>query len=62
MLQLDDPPSFMDAMFRQASAMGASAIRLDVAPALVFASPSDPPDFSGLDEVVAPRSLGLTMR
>jgi hypothetical protein len=34
--------------------MGASAIRLDVAPALVFAgSSSQPPDFSGLDEVMA---------
>ncbi|MFZ1994116.1 MAG: choice-of-anchor D domain-containing protein, partial [Solirubrobacteraceae bacterium] len=53
MLQLDDPPSFMEAMFAQAAAMHASAIRLDVAPALVFANQSQPPDFSGLDEVVA---------
>ncbi len=53
MLQLDDPPSFMEAMFAQASAMNASAIRLDVAPALVFTSQGQPPDFSGLDEVVA---------
>ena len=53
MLQLDDPPSFMQAMFAQAAAMHAAAIRLDVAPALIFTSPSQPPDFSGLDEVVA---------
>jgi hypothetical protein len=53
MLQLDDPPSFMEAMFAQAAAMHASAIRLDVAPALIFSSQSQPPDFSGLDEVVA---------
>lgn len=53
MLQLDDPPSFMEAMFAQAAAMHAAAIRLDVAPALIFTSPSRPPDFSGLDEVVA---------
>lgn len=53
MLQLDDPPSFMQAMFAQAAAMHAAAIRLDVAPALIFSSPSQPPDFSGLDDVVA---------
>jgi hypothetical protein len=53
MLQLNDPPSFMEAMFAQAAAMHASAIRLDVAPALAFSSQSAPPDFSGLDEVVA---------
>jgi hypothetical protein len=53
MLQLDDPPSFMDAMFAQAAAMHASAIRLDVAPALVFGGRSQPPDFSGLDEVAS---------
>jgi hypothetical protein len=52
MLQLDDPPSFMEAMFAQAAAMHAASIRLDVAPALIFTSPSQPPDFSGLDEVV----------
>ncbi|MFL5865373.1 MAG: hypothetical protein ACJ780_32170 [Solirubrobacteraceae bacterium] len=57
MLQLDDPPSFMEAMFAQAAAMHASSIRLDVAPALVFPRRSEPPDFSGLDEVVA---LGQT--
>src|ERR1700753_631576 len=53
MLQLNDPPSFMEAMFAQAAAMHAGAIRLDVAPALIFSSPSQPADFSGLDDVVA---------
>jgi hypothetical protein len=53
MLQLNDPPSFMEAMFAQAAVMHASAIRLDVAPALIYSSQSQPPDFSGLDEVVA---------
>ena len=53
MLQLNDPPSFMQAVFAEAAAAGASAIRLDVAPALIFASPTQPPDFSGLDEVMS---------
>jgi hypothetical protein len=53
MLQLDDPPSFMRAMFSQAAAMGAATIRLDVAPALVFPDAPSQPDFSGLDEVMA---------
>jgi hypothetical protein len=46
MLQLNSPYSFMQAMFAQAAGMHASAIRLDVAPALVFTDPSQPPDFS----------------
>jgi hypothetical protein len=54
MLQLNDPYPFMQAMFSEAAAMHASAIRLDVAPAIVFGEdPNQPPDFSGLDEVVA---------
>jgi peptidoglycan/xylan/chitin deacetylase (PgdA/CDA1 family) len=53
MLQLSDPYSFMQAMFAEAAGLHASAIRLDVAPALVFTAPSAPPDFSGLDEVMA---------
>ncbi len=53
MLQLDDPPSFMATMFSEAAAMGASTIRLDIAPALVFRQPLLPADFSGLDEVMA---------
>lgn len=53
MLQLNDPPSFMKTMFARAAAMHASAIRLDVQPSIVFSDPLEPPDFSGLDEVVA---------
>jgi hypothetical protein len=53
MLQLNDPPSFMAAMFAEAAGMGASSIRLDVAPALVFPDSTSNPDFSGLDEVMA---------
>jgi hypothetical protein len=53
MLQLNSPYSFMQTMFAQAAGMHASAIRLDVAPALVFADPSQPPDFGGLNEVMA---------
>lgn len=53
MLQLNSPYPFMQAMFAEAAAMHASAIRVDVAPALVFIGPSQPPDFTGLDEVVA---------
>jgi hypothetical protein len=53
MLQLNSPFEFMQTMFAEAAAMHASTIRLDVAPALVFHDPLQPPDFSGLDEVVA---------
>ena len=53
MLQLNSPYPFMQTMFAEAAAMHASAIRLDVAPALVFHDPLQPPDFTGLDEVVA---------
>lgn len=53
MLQLNSPYGFMQDMFAEAARMHASAIRLDVAPALVFAMPSQPPDFSGLDRVMA---------
>ena len=53
MLQLNSPYPFMQTMFAQAVAMHASAIRLDVAPALVFHDPLQPPDFTGLDEVVS---------
>lgn len=52
MLQLNSPHAFMQTMFAEAAGMHASAIRLDVAPALVYTDPSKPPDFSGLDEVV----------
>ena len=53
MLQLNDPPSFMNTMFAQAAAMHVSALRLDVAPSLIYTDPSAPPDFSGLDEVIS---------
>ena len=53
MLQLNSPYPFMQTMFAEAAAMHTSAIRLDVAPALVFNDPAQPPDFSGLDEIVA---------
>lgn len=53
MLYLDSPPAFMDAMFSEAAAMHASALRLDVAPALIFPSAGGTPDWSGLDEVMA---------
>src|ERR1700760_1073590 len=53
MLQVSSPPQFMQAIFAEAAAMHASSIRLDVQPSIVFTSPSSPPDFSGLDEVMA---------
>lgn len=53
MLQLNSPYGFMQDMFAEAAGMHAAAIRLDVAPALVFTEPSKPPDFSGLDHVMA---------
>ena len=52
MLQVNDPPSFMQTMFAEAAGMHVSAIRLDVAPALIYTDASKPPDFSGLDEVM----------
>jgi hypothetical protein len=53
MLQLNDPYSFMQDMFAEAAELHASSIRLDVAPAIIFGSPSQLPNFSGLDEVMA---------
>jgi hypothetical protein len=53
MLQLNSPYGFMQEMFAEAAGMDASAIRLDIAPALVFSEPSGPPDFSGLDHIIA---------
>src|SRR5436305_7963863 len=53
MLQLNSPYGFMQDMFAEAAGTHASAIRLDVAPALVFGEPSEPADFSGLDHVIA---------
>jgi hypothetical protein len=53
MLQLNSPQSLMRAMFAEASGLHVPALRLDVAPALLFTNPSARPDFSGLDEVIA---------
>jgi hypothetical protein len=53
MLQVSSPYSFMQRMFAEAAAMHASAIRLDVQPSLVFTDPAAPPDFTGLDEMMA---------
>ncbi len=53
MLQLRDPPSFMEAMFAEAVAVHAPALRLDVSPSEVFTAPLAEPDYTGLDEVVA---------
>jgi hypothetical protein len=53
MLQLNSSPSLMQTMFAEAAAMHASAIRLDVAPALIFPNQGGQPDFEGLDEVMA---------
>ncbi|HEY2005442.1 MAG TPA: choice-of-anchor D domain-containing protein [Solirubrobacteraceae bacterium] len=53
MLQLNSPYPFMQTMFAEAARMHASAIRLDVAPALIFPSQGGAADFGGLDEVMA---------
>jgi hypothetical protein len=53
MLQVNSPYSLMQEMFARAANMQAGAIRLDVAPALIFPSSSDQPDFSGLDEITS---------
>jgi hypothetical protein len=53
MLQLNSPYPFMQTMFAEAAAMHASEIRLDVAPSLIYHDPLQPPDFTGLDEVVS---------
>jgi hypothetical protein len=50
MLYLDDALSAKDAMFREAAAMGVSAIRLDIALSSVFVDPGGPPHWGGVDE------------
>jgi len=52
MVQLNAPFSFKQAMFAEAAGMHAGSIRLDIAPVLVFPAPEQPPDYSGLDEVM----------
>jgi hypothetical protein len=50
MLFLDHPFSAKEAMFKEAAAVGASEIRLDIAVANVFADPGGAPDWSGVDQ------------
>ena len=50
MLYLDDPFSAEEAMFKEAAAVGASTIRLDIALSGVFPDPGGPPDWSGVDQ------------
>lgn len=53
MLQVNSPYSFKQVMFAEAAGMHASAIRLDVAPSMLFPDHSMQPEFAGLDEVMA---------
>ncbi len=53
MIQLNAPPAFMQAMFAEAAGIHAGSIRLDIAPAFVFGRDGQPPDYSGLDEVIS---------
>jgi hypothetical protein len=50
MLYLNTPFSAMQAMFKEAAAVGASEIRLDIELSGVFANPNSPPDWSGVDQ------------
>ena len=50
MLYLDHPFTAKDAMFKEAAAVGASTIRLDVSLANVFRDRNGPPDWSGVDQ------------
>jgi hypothetical protein len=52
MLYLDHPFGAKEAMFREAAAVGAAEIRLDVALASVFPTPGGAPDWSGVDQYV----------
>lgn len=53
MLYLDTPLSAKDAMFREAAAVGASEIRLDIALPGVFPSQNGAPDWRGVDQYMA---------
>jgi hypothetical protein len=53
MLYLNTPFSAMQAMFKEASAIGASYIRLDLELSGVFPEPNAPPDWSGVDDYMA---------
>lgn len=50
MLYLNTPVAAKEIMFREAAAVGAGVIRLDVELSGVFANPSGPPDWSGVDQ------------
>jgi hypothetical protein len=53
MLYLNTPYSAMQAMFKEAAAIGASEIRLDLELSGVFANPNSPPDWSGVDQYMS---------
>jgi hypothetical protein len=50
MLYLNTPFSAKQAMFKEAAAIGASEIRLDLELSGVFVNPDGPPDWSGVDQ------------
>jgi hypothetical protein len=50
MLFLDHPFGAKEAMFKEAAAVGASTIRLDIELSAVFTTPDGPPDWSGVDQ------------
>jgi hypothetical protein len=50
MLYLTHPFSAKQAMFKEAAAIGASTIRLDIELSAVFLNPNGPPDWSGVDQ------------
>ncbi len=57
MLYVTDPLGAKRAMFREAAAVGASTIRLDIELSAVFPTPDGPPDWTGVDQYMslAPR-------
>jgi hypothetical protein len=57
MLYLTTPIAEMQAMFREAAAVGASTIRLDVELSVVFPDPGGAPDWTGIDQY-----MGLARR
>jgi hypothetical protein len=50
MLYLDTSIGAKDAMFKEAAALGASTIRLDISLSGVFENPAGPPDWTGVDQ------------
>jgi hypothetical protein len=53
MLYLDHPLGAKRAMFREAAAVGASTIRVDVELSAIFPAPPGAPDWSGLDQYMS---------